>query len=218
MGVEYEQKREWFHFPVTIALYPERIQLHAGLKSANHQETIKQGLIKAINQRGFRAQLRNSSLLTGQLYIALDFFPDAEKKVVSWNKPSMEIPTVRGNLEELQATLNRVLAKLEKIPVNDISVDLRKALMSMDQTAQSVDKLAKRIDGETVPEVSAGLRDLRNTLNTLDQLLASDSPLQQETRDAMREVGRAAESLRTLADTIERNPDALIWGLKEKKP
>ncbi|HWT29174.1 MAG TPA: MlaD family protein [Methylophilaceae bacterium] len=222
VGVEYEQKREWFYFPVTIALYPERIRLHGSAlqdatNTADHQETIKQGLRQAINHRGFRAQLRNSSLLTGQLYIALDFFPDAEKKTVSWRKDPMEIPTVRGNLEELQATLNRVLAKLEKIPVDQISGDLRKALKSMDQTAQSIDKLAKRIDGETVPEVSAGLQDLRSTLNTLDKLLASDSPLQQDTRDAMREVGRAAESLRTLADTIERNPDALIWGLKYKK-
>lgn len=218
VGVEYDEKREWFHFPVSIALYPERIKLFEGVQTAGHQETIKKGLLTAINQRGFRAQLKTSNMLTGQLFVALDFFQDAPKKTVRWDQAPMEIPTVRGNLEELQATLNRVLTKLEKIPVDELSADLRKLLMSMDQTAQSADQLVKRVDSETVPEVTAGLQDLRKTLNTLDQLLAEDAPIQQDTRDAMHELKRAAESLRTLADTIERNPESLIWGLKEKRP
>jgi paraquat-inducible protein B len=39
--------------------------------------------------------------------------------------------------------------------------------------------------------------------------------LQQDARDAMRELARAAQSFRVLADYLERHPEALIHGKKE---
>ena len=64
------------------------------------------------------------------------------------------------------------------------------------------------------PEVNASLRELRTALASVERLLAADSPLQQEVRDAMREVGRAAQSFRVLSDTLEREPESLIRGKK----
>lgn len=222
LGVEYEQEREWFHFPVRVALYTERIGLRlrgSGLgKDANSAASVRQGLLKAMNERGFRAQLRTGNLLTGQLYIALDFFPNLQKNHIDWSKAPRELPTVRGNFEELQVSLAKVLAKLEKMPLDEIGADLRNLLKTVDHSVSSIDKLAQRIDGEVAPEITAGIKDLRATLATLDRLLAVDSPLQQEARDALREIGRAAQSLRTLSDTLERQPEALIRGKTEEKP
>ena len=225
VGVEYEQTRDWFHFPVHIALYTERIGLSGTgkgkVKGQESSSQVKQGLVKAINERGLGAQLRTGNLLTGQLYIALDFFPDLKKNTIDWNKQPLELPTVRGNFEGLQVSLSKVLAKLEKMPLDEIGTDLRHVLKTLDHSVSSIDKLAQRMDGEVAdvaPQISAGIQDLRATLATVEHLLAADSPLQQDVRDALREVGRAAQSFRTLSDTLERQPEALIRGKKEDKP
>jgi len=218
VGVEYEQARDWFHFPVRIALYTERIGLRGSGKGKDNPSRIKQGLAKAINERGLRAQLRTGNLLTGQLYIALDFFPNLKKTAIDGNKQPLELPTVRGNFEELQVALAKVLAKLEKMPLDEIGTDLRNVLKTLDHSVASIDKLAQRIDGEVAPEISAGIKGLRATLVTVDRLLAADSPLQQDARDALREVGRAAQSFRTLSETLERQPEALLRGKKEEQP
>ena len=216
LGAEYDPARDWFGFPVRIVLYTERIGLRGG-KDRDNAGRIRQGLVKAINERGLRAQLRTGNLLTGQLYIALDFFPNIKKGAVDWNKQPLELPTVHGNFEELQVSLAKVLAKLEKMPLDEIGTDLRNVLKTLDHSVNSFDKLAQRVNDETVPEIAAGIKDLRAALATMERLLAADSPLQQDARDALREVGRAAQSLRTLSDTLERQPEALIRGKKEEQ-
>jgi paraquat-inducible protein B len=47
--------------------------------------------------------------------------------------------------------------------------------------------------------------------------LQPDSGLQQNTGDAMRELSRTAAAFRTLADYLERHPEALIRGKMEDK-
>ncbi len=219
VGVEYEQGRDWFHFPVRIAVYTERFGLRGDGKGRGRESggRVEQGLLKAMRERGLRAQLRTGNLLTGQLYVALDFFPELKQSGVDWSKRPLELPTVRGNFENLQDSLAKILGKLEKLPLDEIAGDLRTVLKSLDHSVNSLDKLAQRVEGELAPELVAGLKDLRSTLGSVERLLASDAPLQQDMREALREVARAAQSFRTLSDTLEHQPSAIIWGKSEDK-
>jgi len=224
VGADYEPGREGFHFPVRISLYPERIRLRGpaapsgqqerDAKTADLADSVRRGLLKAINERGLRAQLRSGNLLTGQKYVALDFFPGAKKLSLDWSKSPRNLPTVRGNFDELQVSLAKILAKIDKLPLEEIGGDLRKVLATLDQSVSSIDRLARRMEDDIGPEVNASLRELRTALASVERLLAADSPLQQEVRDAMREVGRAAQSFRVLSDTLEREPESLIRGKK----
>jgi paraquat-inducible protein B len=54
-------------------------------------------------------------------------------------------------------------------------------------------------------------------LSTVDRTLASDAPLQQDLRTSLRDLSRAAQSLRELTDLLERQPESLIRGKKESK-
>lgn len=216
MGVEYEPAREWFHFPVYVAIYPERIAMRRAPGAAPGDadadaQRVKKGLIKAIAERGFRAQLRTGNLLTGQLYVALDFFKDAKKVVVNPAAVPQEFPTVYASLEDLQASLGRILKNLEQVPFAEVAADAR-------QTLQGLDKLARRLDAETAPEAQAALASLRTTLGNLDRTLAADAPLLSDVRDATREISRAAQALRSLADTLDRQPEALLKGKREEQP
>ena len=123
--------------------------------------------------RGFRGQLRTGNLLTGQKYVALDFFPNAEKAEINWDVPIPEVPTLPGGLEELQASLTSIATKLDKLPYEEIAGDLRVALQSLDTTLKGVDRLVQRLDTEVGPELKASLEDARSTLATAEKTLAA---------------------------------------------
>lgn len=215
MGVEYEPAKEWFHFPVYVALYPERIAMrHAGGKSADpggDAARIRAGLITAMRERGFRAQLRTGNLLTGQLYIALDFFKDAKQVRIDTKAVPMEFPTTHASMEDLQASLGRILKNLEKAPFAETVQEAR-------QTLEGIDKLARRLESDVAPEAQAALASLRQTLTHAERTLAADSPLLSDVRDAAREIARAGQALRSLIESLDRQPESLIKGKREEQP
>ncbi|MNL73872.1 hypothetical protein D3C87_1994000 [compost metagenome] len=56
------------------------------------------------------------------------------------------------------------------------------------------------------------LRQANRSLVALSALLTPDSGLPLSTETALRELGRAARSLRELSDYLQTNPDALLRG------
>jgi paraquat-inducible protein B len=175
-------------------------------------------LMNRMVERGLRAQLKSGNLLTGQLYVSLDFFPNAPKAKMAWNTKPPQIPTTPGSLNELQETLAQILKKIDKIPLDKISAEVQQALQSLDSTIKNADKLIQRVDSTIMPEARATLEEARKTLGAAKQTLSADAPLQHDLREALREVARAAQSLRGLTDYLERHPEALIRGKQEESP
>src|SRR5205807_2165237 len=56
---------------------------------------------------GLRAQLRTGNLLTGQLYVAMDFFPTAKPATIDWTKEPREISRAAQALRALSDYLER---------------------------------------------------------------------------------------------------------------
>ena len=211
-SIEINPRTKYFEMLVETRIYPGR--LHA-LERMQTEILDRKELLNAWVKRGLRAQLRTGSLLTGQLYIALDFFPHAPKAEVDWSKKPPRLPTLPGGLQELQTTiivladkLTMIANKLEKVPYEQISKDLS-------QTLQSVNSLMQRLDTDIAPAARDVLVDAHKTLTAAERLMSADAPLQQDTREAMREIARAAQALRVLADYLERHPEALIRGKTE---
>ena len=175
---------------------------------------------RLVEQRGLRAQLRSGSLVTGQLFVALDYFPDAPKAKIDWSRDPVELPVMPSEITDLEQKVSGILAKLDKLPYEAIGADVTKALVSLDQTLKTADKAVNRIDAELTPGLKTTIEDLRRTIAAADGVLKStdatlvgkDAPVQQELRDALQEITRAARSLRVLTDFLERHPEALLRG------
>jgi paraquat-inducible protein B len=163
-------------------------------------------------QHGFRAQLRSANLLTGQLYVALDFFANAAPAAMDFTRKPPEIPTMPGSLAQLEESVAVIVKKLEKVPFDVIGEDLRKALTSLDTTLKAVARTAGRVDSDVIPELKETLANARRTFESAQRTLAQDSPVQSDLREALQEVSRASEALRALADSLERHPESLIRG------
>ncbi len=162
--------------------------------------------------RGLRAQVRTGNLLTGQLYIALDFFPNAPKAQVNWNAKIPELPTTPGTLEDLKASIASVAKKLDQVDFAGISADLKETLKSTTKTMQGLDTSV----ADLTPETRAVIAEARRALVAAEQAIAPGSPLLQDTGAMMSEIARAARAFRILADYLEQHPEALISGKKEE--
>jgi paraquat-inducible protein B len=70
--------------------------------------------------------------------------------------------------------------------------------------------------GDALREAQRAFGQISKTGQTLDGALRDDRPIE-EMREALRELGLAAQAVRTLADTLERHPEALLRGKKAVK-
>ncbi|MBS0150898.1 MAG: MCE family protein [Nitrospira sp.] len=222
VGIEmdYDEKAGTYRFPVELALYPDQLARHVqpdDMKMAHAGAPTRQEL-DALVARGLRAQLTTGSLLTGQLFVALDFFHDATKASVNWGNVPPELPTTPSSLASLQHTLSHFAQKLDKLPVEELIVDVRRTLGSLQAMLRSTDALAQQLDKQVAPKAEEALQELRRTLLAAERLLATDAPLQQDARDALRQLGRASQSLHELAEFLERHPESLIRGRTEERP
>ena len=207
---------------VEVSLQPGRLRT-PGSKShlpagATSEDAAFRAFVDQLVAKGLRAQLRNGNLVTGQLYVALDFFPGAGAARPDWAASPPRLPTQRGSLDELQTTLMRIVGKLDKLPIEEIGTDTRKLLASLQRSVDETEALLKRIDNLTDGEVRSTLVEARSAIADTRKLIASDAPLQQDLRASLQELGRAAQALRHLADTLDRHPEALLRGKPEEKP
>jgi paraquat-inducible protein B len=216
VGFEYDEASDRIRPRVDIAVYPARfaayVKTSAVLEERMRSEKKRHGVIQKMVAHGIRAQLRSGSLLTGQLYVAFDRFPNAPKAKVDWTKDPPELPVMPGALSELETKIASIIAKIDKVPFEAIGEDLKKLLETTDRTMT-------RIDEEITPELKASLEELKRVLENTDAtLVGKDAPAQQELREALQEIARAARAFRVLSEYLERNPDALIRGKTQEKP
>jgi paraquat-inducible protein B len=134
-------------------------------------------------------------------------------------------------MDQLQKKLMQIVQKIEKMPLEELAGDARKTIQSLDATLKSAEKLLKNVDGAVIPEartallearqsledVRKTLGEARKTLGGANQVLAGDAPLQLDLRETLREVSRAAQSLRVLGDYLEQHPESLVRGKREDK-
>ena len=222
IGVSIDPKTLTFHMPVEVKLFPRRLAARhftGGTLPPAESEDVRRGRMKQLVDHGLRAQLRSGNLLTGQLYVALEFFRDAPKATIDLAKRPPEIPTIPGTFEELQETLTGIVKKLDKLQIEEIGADARKALASLDDMLKGVDVFLKRVDADLVPDLrrtldtaTQAMKTAEGTLKTADGTLAAASPLGADLQQTLRELNRTLTSIRTLAEYLEQHPESLIRG------
>src|SRR5450830_118729 len=210
VGIQYDAVRREFAMPVVIEIYPERLGRKFVENERKSTDSMQQR-VQLMVSRGLRAQLRTGNLLTGQLYVAVDFFPNAPKVVIKPNLP-IELPTIPNSLDELQNQISTIAGNLSKVQFDQIGHDLQKTLVTMNKTLSSTEVLVKSLNNDVAPEVTAAMKDVRKTLDNADRTLSEDAPLQQDLRQTLQELSRAAASLKVLTDYLEQHPESLIRG------
>jgi paraquat-inducible protein B len=213
-----------------IVFFPERLIALGNAKAGREATSIMRDeqkrrafIRRLIEERGLRAQLRSGSLITGQLYISLDYHPNAPKVKIDLDKPTPEVPVVPSPLADLEAKVGSIVDKIDKMPLEAIGKGIKKDLENLDETLTSAKKLMTDADDQLVPGLKTDVEDLHRALiaveramdNANSTLLEPNAAMQEDLRNALNEFTRAARSLRVLTDELERQPSSLIRGKTE---
>jgi len=242
----YDQGAQKFLAPVLVAIEPERLSrmgsLQVGVSKGEEvaQEKNKERVlpiqIEKFVAKGFRAQLKTGNLVTGQLYIDLDYFPNAKAAEVTMAGTYPIFPTIPSPLEkigqrvdnilkmieelplaEIGQNINALLQKINTIPIAEIGDDMSSSLNSLTQTLEELKTLSGDINQETMPKVNELLGKLDDTVDGINTLLGPDSSLNYNVRAITDELSLSIRSMRSLLEYLERDPQALIFG-KEGDP
>jgi paraquat-inducible protein B len=180
--VLFNPKEVSARIPVVMELDPTQIEV-AGGDEAAPQSADPERMIEA----GFRAQLQSQSLLTGLLFVNLDFYPDAPVRLMGGDEPYPEIPTIPSGFEQLQQSAGDVATRLPAL-LDQLNGLLGELNQSLDQTSGDF--------GSIVGDVAVIAQEIR----------ASTPEVVARTEKATEDLGRAAEALE---DILQTNRDAI---------
>ena len=222
--IEFDTKDLSARTPVYIELLPSRITRLGGSPG----ERVP---IEKLIQSGLKGQLQLQSFVTGQLMVAIDFYPDKPLRLVGSGGDIPELPTIPTTAQELTNTienipfeeiLDRLMSTVDGIEKMVNSPEIITAIQSFNNTMVDVQRLVRGVDSKLEPlstDLSMTLKAATGSLNEIEKLasnvegiLAEDSVSRYELSNALKELGDAARSMRILADYLERHPEALIRG------
>lgn len=137
--------------------------------------------------RSLESVTGNVDKVSGSLTRSLDSVTGEVGKVSGSLTRSLE--SVTGNVDKVSGTVNRSLGSISG-SVSSAGQDFSRTSLELDQTMQR----------------------LQTTLTHLDRLLAKNSPTQYQLLEMMEEITSMSRSVRTLTETLQRQPEALIRG------
>ena len=217
VGLLYNPRAKEMRIPVVIEIEPERI----AVDSPDEIDMLAE--FESLVAKGMRARLETGNLLTGQLLVALDLYPDARPAEIITGDVYPELPTIPTRLDQLAANVGQLVEKVDKlvgeIPLAQLGDDAHNALVSLRGTldqaramvANTEDRLVPALE-KTIQEATQTMKAAQGTLGTAEGLVAPSSPLAVELLRVLGELNETARSFRHLAERLERNPESLIRG------
>jgi len=215
VALQYDAQRKRYPAEVLADVYPLRL---GGLRNALLAETAGADdaeVMRRLIGNGLRAQLRTGNLLTGQLYVALDFIPSTSRTLPSGVAGVVTIPTSPGTLSEIQPQIADIVSKVSKIPFDEIGQDLRKTLAGANAAIGQLTPEAQR----ALAEVQRTLTKAQGSLDSVDRNVTDpNAPVQRSVEETMVELQRTAKALRVLADYLQQHPESLLRGKPADAP
>jgi paraquat-inducible protein B len=197
--------------PVLIYLEPARF----GAPDAEESlEALRQGLAEGV-KAGMRASLQTGNLLTGALYINLDYYPDAPAAEKEEFDGYLVLPSIPSGLGRLEQQIGDLLGKFNDLPLDTIAANANTAMATLDGTLASltstINSLQLILDTEgakSLPgELNQTLEELRKTLSTI----SPDTALGQSLGDSVFELNRTLRNLEELTRTLSEKPNSLVF-------
>lgn len=218
ISFEYIEDSDDRRVPVLIEIDPERF----GNVTAGMTDGAREEIAIAIDQ-GLRATLRTGSLLTGQLYVDLDFTDELEPVREEFVGEIPTIPTQSSSLSRIEDRVMKVLDKIRELPVEKTLNSATDALTEMKGTAAAATVVAEDLQKSslaleallTSDEINSIPADVRLTLAETQRTLANVGPESQLFTDLARtleDFQATLQSMKTLSDSIDNQPNSLIFG------
>ncbi|MEB2756428.1 intermembrane transport protein PqiB [Citrobacter freundii] len=205
-----------YRIPVLVRIEPERLKAQLG------EDTDVGAHLAELLKRGLRASLKTGNLVTGALYVDLDFYPKEPPitGVREFNGYQI-IPTVSGGLAQIQQRLMEALDKINNLPLNPMIEQATNTLSESQRTMKhlqtTLDNMNKITSSQSMQDLPA---DMQNTLRELNRSMQGFQPGSAAYNKMVADMQRLDQVLRELQPvlkTLNDKSNALVFEAKDKK-
>jgi paraquat-inducible protein B len=182
IAVQYLAREQGFRTPVYIETEPNTIK-QAGLDLTGEK---RKEFIQAMIERGLRAQLGSQSLVTGQLFVQLGFYPDTPIRLVGGDPDVPEMPTIPTTFQQAQAAAQDLLEKIKDLPLDQLFAQFMEIVQGANRLVNS-------------PELLALVSTLNDTMTDVRRLVQHDGQVGM----VLSETQRAAAAARILLADLQ---------------
>ncbi len=217
ISIELDQNATRISKPVIIEIDSEKVLDFGGhpLKVASSLEQRQKNAQQLINA-GIKAQLQTQSILTGLLYVELNFYRNEPLNLTGLNyKDLPELPAVPSTADQIKNTADEIITKFRQLPIEDIVKDLAATLKEIREIAVSDELkknravLAKTLD-ETEKLVASLNQNLTPLLINMRGTVVDTRVMVQDFTHEMRPVLLSTErTLNTATDVLKESKQSL---------
>ncbi len=204
----------------------------------NH--TGEENFYKAVEE-GLRAKVTPSNPITGMLFVDLVFEDSNHTKSISHGGKYPILPTIAHNESGIIDTVEAMLAKLSKLPLEELvtslntviadagkvvldtgkvvkSVDkpLATVLKDLKETVNNLNKMTNKKSFTTMPdEVNKTLKELTHTLKATKKVVkgyGNNSLITQQIAQTLKVVSKTSLEMQHFLKMLNRKPNSLIFG------
>jgi paraquat-inducible protein B len=188
-----------FYVPVYVDIFRNRMSMLGGgqLERFDNKESIN----SLVNDMGLRAQLQLQSMLTGQLFINYDFYPDTPIKKVGLEKKVYEVPTIPTTLQMLTETLEQIVAEIRK-------ANFQELVENIAQTAKGANELMNSADlRESAANLNVAAKDMQQFIKNADALAVKVNARFDSIAGSFEST---MDDTRKMVNSIDRHVDPLV--------
>ncbi|MBA2814908.1 intermembrane transport protein PqiB [Candidatus Pantoea persica] len=202
-----------YRVPVLIRIEPDRFikRLGADFDLEQHLQDGK--------KRGLRASLKTGNLLSGSLYIDLDFYDNmpaykGPEKVAGYEI----IPTTSDGLSQIQQKLVAALDKINALPLNGMITEATGTLKESQRTLRELQGTLKNFNQITAsPAMKTLPDDMQQTLRELNRSMKGlqlGSPAYNKLVGDMQRLDQVLRELQPVLKTLNTKSNALVFEAK----
>ncbi|MDR5898769.1 intermembrane transport protein PqiB [Halomonas vilamensis] len=212
--------RARFAIPVLIRIEPQRL----GIESTDIDLEEWDERFKRMFNLGLRASLKSGNLLTGALFVDLNFQRDSTAEYQAETFAGHTVfPTVAGDFAQIQAQITELLDKLNGLEVEPLLTGINRNLAASEALLAEVNDVSQSLNQLlNDPETQAVSGNINTTLEELRSALegvSPRSPAYQAFTSTAERVDRLLRDLQPLTRTLNENPRALLFdNLDTKDP
>ncbi len=200
--VLYRSADRSMRIPVTVEIEPDRVDVIGEEREDDIERLIELGL---------RAQLQMESMVTGLLFINLDFYPETKVTLKDELGLHPEIPAIPSSMEQIEQTLSDVMQNAPKLLADltelltQISASFRRNEDNVDQIFADLAAVGSRLNtagpaiDQLVEDSGKAFAALRNTLGNVDAILVENKE----------PLGATIANLQETAASVQRMADQI---------
>ncbi|ODN67096.1 intermembrane transport protein PqiB [Methylophaga muralis] len=200
-----------FAIPVLIRLEPQRL---GGKEKVNIEEW--EARFDRMLNAGLRATLKSGNLLTGSLFVDLNFQRDGTYEFVARTFEGHQVlPTSSTGLAQIELKVSNLLDKLNQLEVEPILTGMDRNLESSETMLKEIRDLTASIqtlvNASETQEIPANINQTLAEIRTTLQGLSPDSSAYQEMTGTLQRLEKLLRDIQPVARTLGEQPNALIF-------